>query len=174
MNAAGMRQRPIATWEQEETTCEYAFDPGTLPPGAQSLGEHESVVSHTNPRVSRAVFTHLDRLIQAIWTEPCQEDVRNGGNSDDPHADDTGMQVDNDNASERTAMSVDRVPEEVQANTHVTAGATGEEQESGRTHPLRPPCGAEGAQAGRDCRSTENLPEGSNMDTYTNQQLGGS
>ena len=49
-NAAGMRQRPIASWEAEGTTCDYTFNPGTLPPGAQSLGEHESVVSHNQPK----------------------------------------------------------------------------------------------------------------------------
>ena len=124
MNAAGMRQRPIATWEQGGTTCAYAFDPGTLPPGAQSLGEHESVVSHTNPRVSRAAVTLLDRLVQAIWTEPSQEDPRNQGSSDEPHTDDADMQVDNEDGSERTAMAMDRAPEEVPANTPATTGVS--------------------------------------------------
>ena len=77
MNAAGMRQRPIASWEAEGTTCDFAFDPGTLPPGAKNLGEHESVVSHTKPRVSQVAATHLDRLVQIIWTEGRQEDTRN-------------------------------------------------------------------------------------------------
>ena len=69
MNAAGVRQRPIASWEAEGTTCGYTFNPGALPPGAQSLGENERVVSHTNPRVSQVATTHLDRLVQIRWTE---------------------------------------------------------------------------------------------------------
>ena len=82
MNAAGMRQRPIATWEQGDTTGEYVFDPGTLPPGAQSLGERESIVSHTNPRVPRAAGTLLDRLVQVIWDEPTQEELGNQARGD--------------------------------------------------------------------------------------------
>ena len=122
MNAAGMRQRPIATWEQGGTTRAYAFDPGTLPPGAQSLGEQESVVSHTNPRVSRAANTLLDRLVQAIWTEPLQEDPRDQGSGDEPHTDDADMQVDNEGGSEITATTTDRAPEEDPANTPATTG----------------------------------------------------
>ena len=153
------------------TTGAYAFDPGTLPPGAQSLGEHESVVSHTNPRVSRAAVTLLDRLVQATWTEPLQEDPRNQGISDDPHTDDADMQVDNDNASERTAMSIDRVPAEVQANTPATTGGAGEEHENGSTHPSRSQYDAEEAQEGRNCRNTESPLEDRHAETQASNMV---
>ena len=76
MNAAGIRQRPLTTWTSPNSTAapggaprEYEFPPGTLPPGAQSTGENESVVSQTNARLSSEANTHLNRLIQSIWTE---------------------------------------------------------------------------------------------------------
>ena len=142
MNAAGMRQRPIATWEQGGITCAYTFDPGTLPPGAQSLGEHESIVSHANPRVSRAAGALLDRLVQAIWTEPSQEDPRNRVSGDDPHSDDADMQVDTEGGSETTGMAVDRAPEEDPANTPVDTGAADEGHGNGSTYPATPQCDA--------------------------------
>ena len=171
MNAAGMRQRPIATWEHGGATCAYAFDPGTLPPGAESLGEHESVVSHTNPRVSHAAATLLDRLVQAIWTEPLQEDPRGQGGSDEPHTDDAAMQVDNEDGSERTTMTIDRAPEEVQANTPATTGVTGEGHENGNTYPSMSQCDAEEAQEGRNCRNTERPLEAGHAETQASNTV---
>ena len=171
MNAAGMRQRPIATWEQGGTTCAYAFDPGTLPPGAQSLGEHEGVVSHTNPRVSRAAVTLLDRLVQAIWTEPFQADPRNQGSSDEPHTGDAAMQVDNEDGSERIAMTIDRAPGEVPANTPASTGVADEGHENGSTYPPMSQCDAEEAQEGRKCRDTESPLEDGHAETQASNTV---
>ena len=122
MNAAGMRQRPIAAWEAEGTTCGYTFNPGTLFPGAQSLGENESVVSHTNPRVSEDATAHLARLVQITWTENCSEETRSTANDDNPQASDVDMRVGNDNISQGAAMSCDREEEQTQTNARVAAG----------------------------------------------------
>ena len=114
--------------------CEYAFDPGTLPPGAQSLGEHESIVSHTRPRVPRAAGTLLDRLVQVIWTEPPQEEPENQASGDEPLPDDADMQVDTEEGSEATGMAMDSAPLEDPANTPVDTGDAGEKHDNGNTY----------------------------------------
>ena len=146
MNAAGMRQRPISTWEQGGASCEYAFELGTLPPGAQSLGENESIVSHTNPRVSRAADTLLDRLAQAIWSEPPQEDPEDQASGDEPPTDHDDMQVDTEEGTVATDTAMDSTPPEDPANTPADAGVAGEEHGGGNAHPAAPQCDAGEAQ----------------------------
>ena len=126
MNAAGMRQGPISAWDAEGTTCNYTFNPGTLPPGAQSLGENESVVTHTSPRISEDAAEHLERLVQIIWTENSTEEVRNAIDEVNTQAQDIDMcdgeqaqinpTIDEnaDTANEGTAMAVDREGEHEQ------------------------------------------------------------
>ena len=143
----------------------YAFDPGTLPPGAQSLGEQQRIVSHTNPRVPRAAGTLLDRLVQAIWTEPSQEDHRNHGSGDEPHTDDVDMQVDTEGGSETTGMARDRAPEEDPANTPAATGVAGEGHGNGSIYPATPQCDAGEAQDGRNYHSTESPLEGGHVET---------
>ena len=135
MNAAGMRQRPIAAWEAEGTTCSYTFNPGTLPPGAQSLGESESVVSHTSPRISEGAAAHLARLFQIIWTENCTEEARSTTSDDNLSAPDIDMRDRSDNTSEGTAMSVDRDGEHAQPNARESAGMHSGEQGGAVTPP---------------------------------------
>ena len=135
MNAAGMRQGPIAAWEAEGTTCSYTFNPGMLPPGAQSLGESESVVSHTIPRISEGAAAHLARLIQIIWTENCFEEMRNTASNDNPQAPDIDMCDGNVNTSEGTAMSVDREEERAQPNARTPTGIYDGEPEANATPP---------------------------------------
>ena len=91
MNAAGIRQRPLSAWIAAGTRCDYNFAPGTLPPGAQSTGENESVVSHTNTRLSGEAARYLDRLIQIIWTEGEVDQTTTNDSSTCPGAQDTEM-----------------------------------------------------------------------------------
>ena len=133
INAAGMRERPISAWEVEGTTCNYTFNPGTLPPGAQSLGENESVVSY-NPRMSEDAAAHLEGLVQVIWTENSNEEVRNTIDEVNMQAPDIDMcdgeqaQTNADTASEGTAMAADREEEHDQQIPREPSGINGEER----------------------------------------------
>ena len=175
MNAAGMRQRPIATWEQEDSRrTQRACTPSTRARCHQARRFSASMKASFRTPIQGS-HEPLARFLIG-WFRPYGPNLSKriremGGNSDDPHTDDAGMQINNDNASERTAMSIDRVPEEVQANTPATIGVTGEEHENRSTHPFRSQCGDEEAQDGRDCRSTENPLEDRHADTQANNTV---
>ena len=140
MNAAGMRQRFLSAWGAEGTTCNYTFNPATLPPGAQSLGENESVVSHTSPRISEDAAAHLERLVQTIWTENSTEEVRNAIDEVNTQAQDIDMcdgeqtqinpTIDEnaDSSSEGTAMAADREGEHEEQSPRELSGTNGGEQ----------------------------------------------
>ena len=133
---------PIATWIQGDTTHVYAFDPGTLPPGAQSLGEQESIVSHTNPRVSHAAGTTLNRLVQLIWTELTQEEPSQHARGGEPPLCDNDMQVDNEGGRDDADITTGSAPVEgashSQGDTVSPEGGTQQLQHRPSHDPTRP------------------------------------
>ena len=94
------------------------------------MGEHESVVSHTNPRVSHAAGTALDRLVQLIWEEhtrggPCQRD---GDDASLPH--DSDMQVDNEENGRDADMNTGDTSAGYTSHRQAGASNTAAEQDS--------------------------------------------
>ena len=183
MNAAGMRQRPIASWEAEGTTCDYTFNPGTLPQVHRASARTKAWSrTPTQEPLRSQLAMHLDRLVQITWAESRLEDTRSAESNDDPQASDIDIRAGNDNASEGTAMSVDREEERAQASAGVAAGALVGEQEGEATPPdtgaslvgnatRRPTHNDEETQANGDNLRPESLSDGNIPCTQGNKSL---